>query len=53
MRQLSYHQRVGANALARSLKQSLEMKFGKEKSLRLSGNIFVAELVNCNVPLLE
>lgn len=53
MQQLSYYQRLGANALARSLKQSLEMKFGKEKSLSLSGHSFVAELVNLNAPLLE
>lgn len=53
MQQLSYYQRLGANALARSLKKSLEMKFGKEKSLSLSGNTLVAELVNFNAPLLE
>jgi len=53
MQQLSYYQRLGANALARSLKKSLEMKFGKEKNLSLSGNTLVAELVNFNAPLLE
>lgn len=53
IQQLSYYQRLGANALARSLKQSLEMNIGKEKSLKLSGNTFIAELVNIDAPLLE
>jgi len=39
MQQLSYYQRLGANALARSLQLSLEMKFGKKESLNLRGNI--------------
>ncbi|MBT8124105.1 MAG: hypothetical protein KJO81_04695 [Gammaproteobacteria bacterium] len=50
---LSYYQRLGANALARSLKQSLEIKLGKEKSLSLAGTALVAELASVNKPLLE
>lgn len=53
MQQLSYYQRLGANALARSLKQSLEIKLGKEKSLSLAGSTLVAELSGVKTPLLE
>jgi len=53
MRQLSYYQRLGANALARSLKQSLEIKFGKEKSLSFDGVSLLAEVKQPNTLFLE
>lgn len=53
MQKLSYYQRLGANALARSLQQSLEIKLGKEESLFHSGNSLIAEIVDFKTPLLE
>jgi len=50
---LSYYQRIGANALARSLKQSLEIKLGKDKSLSLSGVSIMIELRSSEIRLLE
>ena len=50
---LSYYQRIGANALARSLKQSLEIKFGKDKSLSLNGTSMMKELRGPELRLLE
>ncbi|MFK7816466.1 MAG: hypothetical protein AB8B92_09020 [Gammaproteobacteria bacterium] len=52
MQQLPYYQRLGANALARSLQQSLEIKMGKEECLFLSGNSLLADIVDLKTPLL-
>lgn len=51
MQELSYYQRLGANALARSLKQSLNLKFG-DQCLSFTGASLVAELNGKKVPLL-
>ncbi len=53
VKQLSYYQRLGANALARSLKQSLEFKLGKKESLQLAGKSIIADLADSSTPLLE
>lgn len=53
MQQLSYYQRLGANALSRSLKQSLEIRLGKEESLSFAGVSLLAELEQPNTLLLE
>ena len=50
--QLLYYQRLGANALARSLKQSLEIKLGKKESLLLSGKSVLEEINDLNPHLL-
>lgn len=50
--QFLYYQRLGANALARSLKQSLEIKLGKKESLLLSGKSALEELNDLNPYLL-
>lgn len=50
---LSYYQRLGANALARSLKLSLEIKMGKDQCLLLSGNSLFSEILDSKIPLLE
>ncbi len=52
VKQLPYYQRLGANALARSLKQSLEFKLGKKESLQLSGKSIIADLADSSTPLL-
>lgn len=52
MQQLSYYQRLGANALARSLQLSLEIKMGKEECFFLSGNSLLADIVDLKTPLL-
>jgi len=44
LQSLNYYQRVGANALARSLQKSLELTLGKEQSQRFSGSNLLAEL---------
>ncbi len=53
MQHLSYYQRLGANALARSLKQSLEIKMGEERCMFLSGNSLITDIANSKIPLLE
>jgi len=50
---LSYYQRLGANALARSLKQSLALKLGKDNSGTLSGASLLGELGASKLRLLE
>ncbi len=50
---LPYYQRLGANALANSLRLSLELTLGKEKSLRCSGTELLVKLGNQAIPLLE
>ena len=50
---LSYYQRLGANALARSLQLSLELKLGKEKSMSYIGADLLAGLDNKDQLLLE
>ena len=50
---LSYYQRLGANALARSLQRSLELQMGKEKSLAYVGADLLTGLVRKNQSLLE
>ena len=44
IQQFSYYQRLGANALARSLKQSLEIKIGKNESVMLSGKSILKDI---------
>jgi hypothetical protein len=53
LRHLSYYQRLGANALARSLKQSLEIKMGKEECMLLAGNSLLKDIVSSKISLLE
>ena len=53
VQQLSYYQRLGANALARSLQLSLEIKMGKAECLLISGNSLIADIVDLKIPLLE
>jgi hypothetical protein len=53
MQHLSYYQKLGANALARSLKQSLEIKMGKENCMLLSGNSMVEDILSSKISLLE
>jgi hypothetical protein len=53
MGQLSHYQRLGSNALARSLKQSLELKIGKQESLKLVGNVLLKDLAGSNIALLK
>ena len=50
---LSYYQRLGANALARSLQLSLELQVGKEKSLSYVGVDLLASLLRKDQSLLE
>ncbi len=50
---LSYYQRLGANALARSLKQSLEIKMGENNCNLLTGNSLIADITNTKIRLLE
>ena len=51
--QLPYFQRLGANALARSLKLSLELKLGHDAITQLSGLQLLAELNEVKLQLLE
>jgi len=51
MQELSYYQRLGANALARSLKQSLKLQYGNE-SLSSTGTQLIAEMKDKELPLL-
>ena len=51
MQELSYYQRLGANALARSLKQSLRLQYGN-KSLSSTGTQLIAEMKDKELPLL-
>jgi len=50
--QLPYYQRLGANALARSLKLSLELKLGNNACTQLSGKHLLEKLKNSDVQLL-
>lgn len=49
---LSYYQRLGANALAQSLKISLELSVGIEKSVSYTSAELFSNLSNQKVPLL-
>ncbi|MEM7400898.1 MAG: hypothetical protein AAF304_02995 [Pseudomonadota bacterium] len=50
---LSYYQRLGANALARSLQRSLELQVGNDKSLEYAGTELLAGLLRKDQSLLE
>ncbi len=50
---LSYYQRLGANALARSLQRSLELQVGSGKSLTYVGAELLAGLLSKDQSLLE
>ncbi len=52
MEDLSYYQRLGANALARSLKKSLEIEMG-EKCLAYTGAVLLAQIEKKEIYLLE
>ena len=51
--QLSYYQRITANSLARSLKQSLQLKLGIEASNRTSGKSMIRNLKETDTMLLK
>jgi|GEM_PF-554757 len=53
MQSLNYYQRVGANALARSLQASLELSVGKRQSQGLSGVRLLSGLTASGAKLLE
>lgn len=50
---LSYYQRLGANALARSLKKSLEIEMGKENSVAFTGTAMLTKIEQTYACLLE
>lgn len=52
MQHLSYYQRLGANALARSLKKSLEIEMG-ENCIHYTGTILLAQIGQVERCLLE
>lgn len=53
MQHLAYYQRLGANALARSLKTSLEIEVGKEDSVDYAGAKLLAQIEQAEMCLLE
>tara|TARA_R110002049_G_scaffold13509_3_gene58865 strand:+ start:217647 stop:218255 length:609 start_codon:yes stop_codon:yes gene_type:complete len=50
---LNYHQRVAANGLARSLKQSLQMKLGLEAGMAVSGKCIVKQMKNSSPEMIN
>lgn len=50
---LSYYQRLGANALSKSLRLSLDIKFGRNESRKLMGSDMIRKLITSNESLLS
>lgn len=50
---LAYYQRLGANALARSLQLSLEMKVDESEMQKISGKQLLVEALEADTPLIS